>query len=411
MLCLQCFYRYSQGDQCPKCGWRQGDNNPDGTLPIGKILNDRYQIGGVISFESKKTVYRCWDSNERKITELFEFEAKYPKIQKNKSSFVYGKNIYTTNPNLKSGIGKWFFVAGLLLAVSLAGVSCYHHFSKPQVWIPQSALSQYETILSDYRVTVIPDKDYTLQLETADNIPDAFYREGFSGDLSQIAIPIDFNALKMDDRAYPSRLEMPTGWYATVAYTHTKKKTISPEQLLNGQEKIYIAEDNWDDFMAVWTGDYHGTEKNLTRLIALYQKQKFDPQSDDHTDLFTTGKADWLIDDTLERNYLTRFGTMIPLETKGKITGCYGGHWCLGTEKGYEVLELLLSEEGQRTVFADSVLFPLSETVFSEKARLEPGLSVLNGKEKMLFGENRQEAYQENNRMYRKVLNLFQKKK
>ena len=404
MLCLQCFYRYSQGEQCPKCGWKQGDDNPDGILPLGRILNDRYQIGGVISCEEKKTVYRCWDCNERKITELSEYQGKG---RKNQSSFVYEGNTYTTDPVKKSSFGKWLLVAVCLVAVSLAGVSCYRYFEKPRVWLPQSALPQYETILSDYRVTIIPDEEYTKRLESTEQLPDAFYREGVSGRLSEIAIPIDFDALGMEDEAYPSRLEMPTGWYATVAYTHTKQKETSPEQLVSGQERVCIAEDNWDDFMFLWTGDEKGTEKALNRFISLYRKQKINPKKDDHNDLFTAKKIDWLIDDTLVRNYLTRYGTMVPLETKGTITGCYSGHWCLGTEKGYEVLELLLSEEGQRAVYADSALFPLSETVFKEKAEREPMLAMLKGKKKMLFGENRQQAYQENNRIYQKVLKSF----
>lgn len=411
MLCFHCFYRYPKADKCPKCGWHEGKNNPKGTLPLGKILADRYQIGGVLHQKGERTVYCCWDSNERRVIEVTEIQTEHPNRWKKWGGFLHEGKVYAVNPPEKLPKRKWPAVAILilLLGVGSAGLSSY--LSRPVVWLPESALSTYEPVLKEYRMTVIPDEEYTSRLQKARTMPDAFYREGFRGDLKSISKQIDFEKLGKKEllKAYPSGLEMPTGWYATVAFTHTKKETVMPEQLFSGKERVCVAEDNWDDLMMVWTGDFKGTEQTLKKVMTVYQKQKFSPRKDNHADWFTGKKIDWLIDDTLERGYLTRFGSMVPLERQGKIAGCYGAHWCLGTEKGYEILTRLLSDEAQSAIFTDSKLLPLSEKALTSVTEKEPALQFLLEKDRILFGEERAEAYQENNRMYKKITESLQK--
>ncbi len=411
MLCLNCFHRYSKADQCPKCGWNEEKMNPEGTLPLGKILADRYQIGGVLHQKGERTAYCCWDSNERRVIELTEIQAKHPSRWKKWGGFLYEGKVYAVNPPEKLPKKKWPAVAVLILLLGIGGAGLASYLNRPVVWLPKSALSTYEQVLKEYRITAIPDEEYTSRLKETSTMPDVFYREGYSGNLNSIAKQIDFETLgeKELSKAYPSGLEMPTGWYATVAFTHTKKETVTPEQLFSGKERVCVAEDNWDDLMRVWTEDYSGTTKELNQVISVYKKQRFAPHKDNHTDWFTAKKIDWLIDDTLERGYLTRFGSMISLEQQGKIAGCYGAHWCLGTEDGYEILKLLLSDEAQSAVFADSKLLPLSENALKQVIEQEPSLRFLLKKERVLFGENRAEAYQENNIIYKKITESLQK--
>ncbi len=408
MLCLHCFYRYPKAAKCPKCGWSEEKRNPEGTLPLGKILADRYQIGGVLHQKGERTVYSCWDSNEKRVIELTEIPTKHPNRWKKWGGFLYNGKVYAVNPPEKLPRRKWPVVAVLILLLGIGSAGLFYFLTRPVVWLPESAFTSYEQVLKGVRITVIPDEEYTSRLQEASKLPDAFYREGFSGNLKSVAKQIDFEKLGKQEfsKAYPSGLEMPTAWYATVLYTHTKKETISPEQLFSGKEKVCVAEDNWDDLMMVWTNDFKGTEKELNLVISVYKKQKFTPLKDNHTDWFTAKKIDWLVDDTLERGYLTRFGSMIPLERQGKITGCYGAHWCLGTEDGYGILKLLLSDEAQSDVFADSKLLPLSENALISIVEKEPALGFLLEKERDLFGENRAEAYQENNRIYKKIESL-----
>ncbi len=411
MLCYNCFHRYPKADKCPKCGWYEGKTNPEGALPLGKILADRYQIGGVLNQIEERRVYCCWDSNERRVIKITEIQTKHPNRWKKWGGFSYEGKVYAVNPPEKLPKRKWPAVAVLILLLGIVGVNFASYVNRPVVWLPESALSTYEPVLKEYRITAIPDEEYTSRLQKTGTMPDAFYREGFYGNLKSIAKQIDFEKLGKTEfsKAYSSGLEMPTGWYATVLYSHAKKATVTPEQLFSGKERVCVAEDNWDDLMMVWTGDFKGTEQKLKQVVSVYKKQKFTPRKDNHTDWFTAKKIDWLIDDTLERGYLTRFGSMIPLEQQGKIAGCYGAHWCLGTDKGYEILKLLLSDEAQSAIFTDSKLLPLSEKALTSVTEKEPALQFLLEKDRILFGEERAEAYQENNRMYKKITESLQK--
>lgn len=405
MVCLNCFHRYSKAEQCPKCGWREGQENPQGALPLGKILADRFQIGGVLQENEERRVYSCWDSHERRVIEITEIQTKHPTKWKKWGGFLYEGRVYAVSPPEKLPKKKGYALALVILLLGIGAMSLVAYLNRPTVWLPESVLSSYEQVLQGYRVTAIADDEYSSRLQQASEVPDVFYREGFSGDLNSIAMQIDFEKLGKEEfvKAYPSGLEMPTGWYATVGYTHTKLKTVTPDRLFSGKEKVRIAEDNWDDVMTLWTGDYHGTEQKIKQIISVYKKQRIVPNKENHFDLFTQKKIDWLVDDTLERGYLTRFGSIVPLEQQGKITGCYGAHWSLGTKKGYEVLERLLTDEVQKIVFDGSKLLPLSETALKSVTEKEPELDFLLEKERVLFGENRFEAYTVNNKLYEKV--------
>ena len=445
-ICMQCFYSLPPNAPCPRCGWRQGqDENPPGTLPLGCILNGRYQIGGVLRREQDRVVYRVWDSNKRKTAELTEFQppgavrrgrafssGKGVKQQARhwkqwetflQNGTVYGVNLSAKKP--KKGKSHWAVIGLCCLVLLLLVWRGVMYQSRARVWLPASAPQEYADFLKQqFRVTVIEDAEYTTRiLEAAqrDQLPDVFYREGFEGDLDQTACPVDPARLETGDcsvlqyqKAYPSGLEVPIGWYVTVAYTHTHEAAASPEQLFSGGTSVCVAEDNWDDLMLVWTGDLSQTSSQLKQAEKVYRKQKTDPNLEGHFDLFTGGKIDWLVDDTLQRGYLTRYGSLVPFSRQGRMAGCYGAHWCLGTseEKAYQVLKTLLSPEGQEALFpAGQPLLPLSDKGMEQVVEREPELAFLldQSNELLLLGESRGFAYQKNNEMYKEIKENYEK--
>lgn len=445
-ICLQCFHAMPSNAPCPRCGWtRETSHNPSGALPMGSILAQRYQIGGVVQQDRERIVYRAWDSNERKPVELMEYlppgavrqgrsfssssgVKKRMRQWKHWGAFLQNGTVYALALPAKPAWRKKLWAALVLLGCVLGffvwGAVAWQ--SRAKVWLPASAPQEYVSFLSKrFRVTVIEDTEYTPRLMRAaqeGNLPDVFYREGFQGELDQIACPVDLALLETGDcyladysKAYPSRLEVPTGWYVTVAYTHTNEKTVSPAQLFSGNTAVCVAEDNWDDLMLVWTGGLSGVASQLRQVEAVYQKQQTDPNQEAHFDLFANGTVDWLVDDTLQRAYLTQYGSLVPLCQQGRIAGCYAAHWCLGTDgkKSYQVLETLLSQEGQEVLFpAGQAFLPLSAQGLEQVVKHEPQLVFLTQRETyefILYGESREVAYRKNNEMYQEVKENYEK--
>lgn len=438
-ICLQCFCSIPGKGPCPKCGWQPGKTrNPSGALPLGSILNDRYQIGGVLRQAKDQLVYQAWDSHKRTTVEITEFlppgqtrqgksfaasrdAVRQKRRWKRWSSFEQNQTAYAVNLPDKIPT-KHGLLAAMLLFILLLGIGGWKAISlgmQAKVWLPASAPQEYAAFLRKRcRVSVMEDAEYTprlLQAAEEGNLPDVFYRDGFTGELDRVARPVDPQRLEMGDcsllryqQDYPSCLEVPAGWYATVAYTHTHSKTISSQQLFSGENTVCIAEDNWDDLMIVWTGSLSEVQTQLKQVQKVYQKQKTNPNWEEHAVLFTQGKIDWLVDDTLQRDYFTQYGCVAALAQQGRMAGCFAAHWCLGTDenRAYEVIEQLLSREGQEVLFpAGQALFPLSDEAMKQVVSREPELAFLTEQKEtlLLFGESRGIAYRKNNQMYQEI--------
>ena len=72
-LCLGCMNDNGGEKICPVCGYDSASVNPEDTLPLRFILNNRYLVGKVLSVNGEAIIYIGWDSVDSAIVEIKEY--------------------------------------------------------------------------------------------------------------------------------------------------------------------------------------------------------------------------------------------------------------------------------------------------------------------------------------------------
>ena len=61
-LCMGCMNEMGNADSCPICGYMEGDQNPQGCLPVKFMVAERYLIGKAVSQNGEASAYISWDT-------------------------------------------------------------------------------------------------------------------------------------------------------------------------------------------------------------------------------------------------------------------------------------------------------------------------------------------------------------
>ena len=61
-LCMGCMNEMGNADSCPICGYMEGDQNPQGCLPVKFKVAQRYITGKAVSQNGEATAYISWDT-------------------------------------------------------------------------------------------------------------------------------------------------------------------------------------------------------------------------------------------------------------------------------------------------------------------------------------------------------------
>ena len=72
-LCFGCMNDNGGEKICPVCGYDSSLSNPEDTLPVRFILNNRYLVGKVLSITGEAVTYIGWDSAQSSVIEIKEY--------------------------------------------------------------------------------------------------------------------------------------------------------------------------------------------------------------------------------------------------------------------------------------------------------------------------------------------------